>query len=184
MKQYTRIEPTDIYQVGGVFKRPVVVKRFRTDDGNEHEFTTIYDEGRMSAAVIALTPDNQVITSRQFRAGRERYLDEIPGGAVENGEEPEQAARRELLEEAGYVPGHMELLGTYSWDAYSNVVGYYYFATDCTPAPQRVVEQIEIDQGMETVLISVDELLQNAKHDNMSDVAAVFYAYDQLQERR
>ncbi len=184
MKRYTRIEPTDVYQVGGEFKRPVVVKRFRTDDDKEHEFTTMYREGQKSAAVIALTPDNQVIISRQFRAGRERYLDEIPGGGVEIDEDPEQAARRELLEESGYIPGQMTFLGTYSWDAYNNTVGYYYFATNCTLAPHRTVEQIEVDQGMETVLISVDELFENATHDNMSDAVAVLYAYSQLQERR
>lgn len=184
MKSYQRVEPTDVYEVGGQFKRPVVVKRFRTEDGLEHEFTTMYGEGRQSAAVIALTPDNQVIISRQFRPGRERYVDEIPGGGMEAGEDSEMAARRELLEEAGYVPGEISYLGQYSWDAYNNLTGNYYFATNCTLAEARVVEQIEQDQGLETALISIDELLHNAIHDNMTDVAAVLMAYDELQKRR
>lgn len=183
MKTFTRIEPTDVYQVGGKFKRAVVVKRYRTDDGLEHEFTTMYDEGHQSAAVIALTPDNQVIISRQFRPGRERYVDELPGGGVEDGETPEQAARRELLEEAGYVPGALEFLGVYSWDAYNNLRGNYFFATNCTLSPEREKEQIEVDQGLETALISIQTLLDNAVHDNMTDVAAVLMAYDRLRER-
>lgn len=31
MKQFTRIEPTTIYEVGDRFKQQVVVKRFRTE---------------------------------------------------------------------------------------------------------------------------------------------------------
>jgi Fe2+ or Zn2+ uptake regulation protein len=45
MKTFTRIEPTTVYEVGDRFKQQVVVKRFRTEDGLEHEFTTFFREG-------------------------------------------------------------------------------------------------------------------------------------------
>lgn len=181
MKQYTRIEPTTIQSVGERFKRSVVIKRFRADDGTEHEFTTFHDEGKQSVAVLALTLDDKVVVSRQFRPGRNRYMDEIPGGNVEAGEcDLAVAAQRELLEESGYEVGEIKYLGKYGWDSYSNATAHYFFATGCKPAKQRTHEQIEIDQGLTTALISIEQLLKNARSDQMTDAVAVLMAYDDL----
>lgn len=62
--------------------------------------------------VIALTSDDEVLLVRQFRFGIEELTLEIPGGMCDPGETPEQAARRELLEETGYeCDGPLEHLG-------------------------------------------------------------------------
>ncbi len=53
--------------------------------------------------VIALTPEEQVVMIRQFRHGINDIALEIPGGLVEDGESPKEAAARELLEETGYA---------------------------------------------------------------------------------
>lgn len=61
--------------------------------------------------VIPLTEDGQVVLVRQWRHGTRRVTLEIPGGLVEPGDDPEAAARRELLEETGYSARKMTLLG-------------------------------------------------------------------------
>ncbi len=182
MKNFTRLEPTTIYTVGDRFPRQTVIKRYATEDGLEHEFTTSGTEHRLAAAVIALTTDYRVIISRQFRAGRERYLDDLPGGAVEDSESTEVAVRRELLEEAGYESSTYRYLGHYGWDAYLNLTSHYFLATECIPALQRKAEQIEADQGLETQLISIEQLIENARTDQMCDAVAVLMAYDALQD--
>jgi 8-oxo-dGTP pyrophosphatase MutT (NUDIX family) len=53
--------------------------------------------------VIALTPDQQVVLVRQFRHGTRTFTLEIPGGLIDPGETPVEAAVRELREETGYV---------------------------------------------------------------------------------
>jgi 8-oxo-dGTP pyrophosphatase MutT (NUDIX family) len=53
--------------------------------------------------VIALTPAEEVVLVRQFRHGTREFTLEIPGGIVDKGETPAQAAVRELQEESGYA---------------------------------------------------------------------------------
>ncbi len=60
--------------------------------------------------VIAVTPDNRVVLVWQYRFGSDAMSLEIPGGVIDPGEAPEEAARRELREETGYEAERFELL--------------------------------------------------------------------------
>lgn len=62
--------------------------------------------------VIGLTADNELVLVRQFRFGTETITLEIPGGLVDPGESPLQAARRELREETGYEAERWTSLGS------------------------------------------------------------------------
>ncbi len=53
--------------------------------------------------VIALTPEQEIVLVVQYRHGVDTIAVEIPGGAVEAGEDPAVAAVRELREETGFV---------------------------------------------------------------------------------
>jgi 8-oxo-dGTP pyrophosphatase MutT (NUDIX family) len=68
--------------------------------GKEHDFIVL--ESAPWANVIALTEREEVILIRQYRHGTGEVTLEIPGGLVENGDEPPAAAKRELGEETGY----------------------------------------------------------------------------------
>lgn len=60
--------------------------------------------------VIALTGD-RVVLIRQFRIGSAQVCLEIPGGMVDPGESPADAAARELAEETGYTATKWEAIG-------------------------------------------------------------------------
>jgi len=62
--------------------------------------------------VIALAKDSRaVVLIEQFRHGIGEVILEIPGGMIDADEEPELAARRELLEETGYSAAEFVFLG-------------------------------------------------------------------------
>ena len=66
--------------------------------------------------VVAVTPARQVVLVRQWRQGVRRITLELPGGAIDSGETPVEAAARELREETGLAAASLELLGSFDVD--------------------------------------------------------------------
>ena len=177
MKPWTRVNPTT--QVSGEF-RSIITKTFRLPNGKIFSFDTYDAEDTHHAGAIALTKDRRVLVVRQFRPGPESIMDEIPGGTVESGEEPKTAVLRELEEETGYTPGNLEYLGEIRKDAYMNATWHYFLATDCTPNAKG--QHLDSREQLELRLITIDELLENARTARMTDAEAVLLAYEKLQE--
>jgi ADP-ribose pyrophosphatase len=158
----------------------VVRKFFMMPDGKPAEYTTLGRIGTQNTAVIALTADNQVVVARQFRAGPERILDELPGGGVNQGEDPADGAIRELREETGYVSNERPTkLGIACTDAYSNETRNYYILRNCYSVGPPEPDEREF---VEPALITIEQLQINAKTGQMSDSVAVLQAYELLQE--
>jgi ADP-ribose pyrophosphatase len=108
-------------------------------------------------SVVATTAERQLLLVRQYRPVVERDTVELPSGHVDPGETPEQAARRELLEETGFVAGTMEHLGTLVPDVgrLTNRM-WCYFAGEVRPsavAPAR-------EAGVSLVTTTVPEALR------------------------
>ena len=61
--------------------------------------------------VIALTAEKEIILVEQYRHGIDESTLEIPGGMVDDGESPLEAAKRELVEETGYSTEKWSLIG-------------------------------------------------------------------------
>jgi ADP-ribose pyrophosphatase len=160
--------------------RTLLFKTFQLPDGTHKEFTTYGEQGAQDVAVIALTPERQVIVARQFRPGPETVMDELPGGAVDTGEDAETAVKRELLEETGYATSKpLEYLGPAYRDAYNNAATHYFLAHDCVKVANQKLEPAEF---VEIALISIDQLFINARQGHTTDAPAVLMAYDRLRK--
>lgn len=125
-----------------------------------------------TASVLALTPTREVVLVREFRPGPEEWLLELPGGVVDDGERPEEAARRELLEETGY-DGDVRAVGTHLVSAYSTQTRHVYIADRA----KKLAESVE---GLDVVLLSVDAFREHLRSGRLTDVAAGYLALDAL----
>jgi 8-oxo-dGTP pyrophosphatase MutT (NUDIX family) len=114
---------------------------------------------------------------RQFRHAVAEPTLELPAGHVEIDETPEQAARKELLEETGHVAEKFELLASLSpsTSRFTNRL-WCYFAADARPAPDA-----EIESGLNCVRWAKDlkSLLQEPDFYSCGNWAALMAAVAQ-----
>ena len=68
------------------------------------------DFGIHAAAVLAVTKEGKLVITREYRHPTGKWLLGCPGGRIDTGESPIEAAKRELLEETGYGNGTFSLM--------------------------------------------------------------------------
>jgi len=66
-----------------------------------------------AAAIVPLRDDNTILLVEQYRTAVGRATLEIPAGTLEEGESPEECARRELIEETGFTASHWDMVTAY-----------------------------------------------------------------------
>lgn len=133
--------------------------------------------------IVALTIDNDIVLVRQYRHGVQESLLEIPGGVIDEGEDSLTAAKRELLEETGYLFDSFEkICDLFPNPATSNNITTTYLAR----GGKKVQDQIlDLQEEIEVILKSpseVKQLLLENKFGQALHSAALFYALLNLGE--
>lgn len=112
--------------------------------------------------VFALTDDNKVIMVRQHRLGKDIVSTEVPAGAIDKGEEPLDAAKRELEEETGYTSDNIFLLQAVNVNpAIQDNVCYFYFADNCKKTKDT---NFDATEELETHFFSLNEVVDVDKN--------------------
>ncbi len=143
--------------------------RYRFPDGTE--FEPYYRYSRRSYAVIAAEDtEGRFLCVRQFRPGIEKVTVEFPAGGIETGGDSEyeaaqggaagesilEAAKRELLEETGYVSDNWQhLLSVPSNATIADNDAHLFYARDC-----RRVSDLHLDdtEYLEPEVLSEEEI--------------------------
>lgn len=114
----------------------------RMSDAEKAKFFVIENPDWVN--IIALTKTNEIVLIEQFRHGIEKTILEIPGGMVDENEDAETAARRELLEETGFSSDEFILLGkTLPNPAIQSNTIYHYLALNCEKTREPEMDEHE-----------------------------------------
>jgi len=108
--------------------------------------------------ISAVTPDQRIVTVRQYRFGAAEFTTELPAGLVNPDEAHRDAAIRELREETGYASDDWVYLGWVQPNpAYQNNRLHQWLARDA-----RLTAPRQLDEGEDIAvsLLSVDQARQ------------------------
>lgn len=90
---------------------------------------TCLDLKAHASVVLAKTKEGKLIINKEYRHPTGKWLLSCPGGRIDMGESPLEAAKRELLEETGYGGGTLHFLGSaYPCPSVTDQIIHYVYA--------------------------------------------------------
>ena len=156
MAHFEKTLNSDTRFEGRVFT--VTVDKVELENGRTSTREVVHHHG--GACIAALTENDEIYLVRQFRYAFGQELWELPAGKLEKGEDPFEAARRELGEECGLTAQHFVDLGpVYPTVGYCTEIIYCWAATGLSPCGMHLdedefltPEKVPFDRAVEMVL--------------------------------
>lgn len=132
MNELTRLKRDVLYH-GKVFD--LIVDQVQYPSGNTSIREIAHHPG--GAVVVPLLDDGRVLLIQQLRYPLGIHIFELPAGKLDPGEDPREAASRELTEETGYVAGNLlKLTSIYTTPGFCDEELHIYLATRLHESPQ------------------------------------------------
>ncbi len=124
-----------------------------------------------SVIILPVLSSDKFILIRQYRAPIDDFIYEAPAGVMEPGESPREAAKRELVEETGYLPNELIDVGKhYPVPGYSTEEMHLFIARDLEYVGMRP-EPYEI---IKPIVVSVDEAVDMVKRNEIRDLKTAY----------
>jgi len=111
-----------------------------------------------AAMVAAITADGRIILKSEYRYACQADVIECPAGMVEQGEEPIQTAKRELLEETGYTSDEWTYLG-YTWESTSKLTNHMnlFLVKNCVKTD---LQHLDSNEHLEIMTVSLEAAVE------------------------
>ena len=135
-----------------------------------------------AAIILPVFDDGSVLLERQFRYPLGQHFYELPAGKLEADEPPLETAKRELLEETGYLAGEWRELGRFH-----PCIGYSDEQIDFCLARKLEFKGAQPDEGefLETLRMPLAETLDWIRRGRITDgktILGLFWAEKLLKE--
>ncbi|BBL80095.1 ADP-ribose pyrophosphatase [Rubrobacter xylanophilus] len=143
--------------------------RVKLPDGRVIEYGVMESGG--FASVVPVTGEGEVVLVRQWRQPLGGFTLELPSGAVDAGEEPREAAERELFEETGYRAEGLEHLVSVHTSTGRSTEVCHLFA--CRAVRDGRGPHPEPTEFIEVVRVPLGEALGLALSGGITDAASV-----------
>lgn len=149
-------------------------------NGERRRYHRTHARGHGAVVVVPMLDADTVLLVREYAAGVHRYELGLVKGRIDAGETPEEAANRELMEEAGYGAGRVEVLRTLTQaPLYASFETHLVVARDLYPRrlPGDEPEQLDVVQWR---LDRLHELILREDFSEGRSIAALFIAREWL----
>ncbi|MDQ3038186.1 MAG: ADP compounds hydrolase NudE [Pseudomonadota bacterium] len=149
-------------------------------NGERRGYERLHGRGHGAVAVVPMLDAHTVLLVREYAAGVHRYELGLVKGRIDAGESPEQAADRELMEEAGYGARDLKVLRSLTQaPLYMSHATHLVVARDLYP--KRLVgdepEELEVVPWR---LDRLHELMLREEFSEGRSIAALFIAREWL----
>ena len=161
----------DVYRSRWLYLREDQVIR---PDGGAATFGVI--EMKAGSSVLAVNDRREVYLVKEYKYGIERYSTEVVSGAIESGENPLEAAQRELREEAGLSASEWIDLGVI--DPFTTIVrspNHIFLALDVQPGESNP-EDGEVLEGLLAPFAEAVEMVMRSEITHGASCVAILKA--------
>jgi ADP-ribose diphosphatase len=152
-------------------------------NGERRRYERLHGRGHGAVAVVPMLDDETVLLVREYAAGVHRYELGLVKGRIDAGETPEQAADRELMEEAGYGARELTVLRSLSLaPVYMSHQTHLVLARGLYPQrlPGDEPEELEV---VPWKLAEIGQLILREEFSEGRSIAALFIAREWLQQQ-
>lgn len=160
-------------------------QHFQHPDGRNAEFYINESSDWVQCAPILKNKNGELCVAmvEQFRFGTRKMSLEFPGGVMEKGESPVDAAKRELLEETGMSGERVELVASFSPNpAIQNNMAHFVIAHNCHEVAQTSWDENE-EMACEIVPIKkLDELVDSGRINHAIALVAIYFLKKSLEK--
>jgi ADP-ribose pyrophosphatase len=145
------------------------VDEIEYDSGNKGIREVAIHSG--GSVIIALTEDYKIVMVNQFRYPLQRFLYELPAGKLDEGEDPQVCALRELQEETGYKANSITKLGAIvTTPGFCTETLHIYLAQDLTNGNHN---REEGEFGMQIIELTLKEIEDKIKNGEIYDAKTI-----------
>lgn len=167
MSKYKLIK-SDILFRGKVFDLKVDEIEYESTGNIGRREVAVHPGG---AVVVAITDENKIVMVRQFRYPFQEWVLELPAGKLDEGEDPQNCASRELTEETGYRAENITKLGhIYTTPGFCNEILHIYLAEKLTPGAHA---REEGEEGMEVFEFTIAEIKEKIRNGEIVDAKSI-----------
>jgi len=144
------------------------VQQIELPGGKRTDFELVRHPG--AAAIVPVTPRDEVLLLRHYRHATGGWLTEIPAGKLAPGEDPADCARRECGEETGFQPRELVSLGwIWTTPGFSDERIWLFLGRGL----ERVESTLEDDEVLRVEPVPLERAVEMARGGELRDAKSV-----------